>query len=85
MEFLKKIFNNKTLESDRGSSDNPLKKLSRKKIIYLAVGGGLLLTIVIGYVMVQNIRAENCLISQRDTRTQRAKSQSGFFTKRQRI
>ena len=63
MEFLKKIFNNKTLESDGGSSDNPLKKLSRKKIIYLAVGGGLLLTIVIGYVMVQNIRAEIALFS----------------------
>lgn len=61
MEFLKKILNYKTPESDGDSSDNTSNKLSRKKIIYLAVGGGILLTVVIGYVMVQNIRAEIAL------------------------
>lgn len=61
MEFLKKIFDNKRLESDGDYLVNPTEKLSRKRIIYLAVGGGILLTIVIGYVMVQNIRAEIAL------------------------
>ena len=61
MEFLKKIFNKRTPESEGDSSDISSKKLSRKKIIYLSVGGGAILIIAIGYVMVQNIRAEIAL------------------------
>ena len=58
MELLKKIFNNNTVENDGESSESLLKKLPRKKIIGFSIGGGVLLAIFIGYVMVQNIRAE---------------------------